>query len=72
MLKTVRNIRKLYNAKLLFISDDESVKDVIGNEFDDYFKELKIVDNMADSLSFISLGFISFYNSTFKYNKNPS
>ena len=25
---------------------------------------------MADSLSFISLGFISFYNSTFKYNKN--
>ncbi len=51
MLKTVKNIRKLYNAKLLFISDDESVKDVIGNEFDDYFKELKIVDNMADSLS---------------------
>ncbi|RXJ98409.1 DNA-binding response regulator [Arcobacter sp. CECT 8986] len=42
MLKTEKNIRKLYNAKLLVISSDESVKNTIENEFDDYFKELKL------------------------------
>ncbi len=42
MLKTVKNIRKLYNAKLLFVSSDEKINEVIGNEFDDYFKELKL------------------------------
>ena len=51
MLKTVKNIRKLYNAKLLFVSSDEKIKDSISSEFDDYFKELKIVTNIKDALS---------------------
>ncbi|RXJ84682.1 response regulator transcription factor [Arcobacter cloacae] len=51
MLKTVRNIRKLYNAKLLFISSDESVKHAIESEFDDYFKELKMTSTIEDALS---------------------
>jgi DNA-binding response OmpR family regulator len=51
MLKTVRNIRKLYNAKLLFISNDETINQTIENEFDDYFKELKIATNMDDALT---------------------
>ncbi len=51
MLKTVRNIRKLYNAKLLFISSDESIRKTIDSEFDDYFKELKIATTMDEALS---------------------
>lgn len=51
MLKTVRNIRKLYNAKLLFISSDLAVKQTIESEFDDYFKELKIATTMSEALS---------------------
>lgn len=51
MLKTVKNIRKLYNAKLLFVSSDEKINEAIGNEFDDYFKELKIASNLKDALS---------------------
>ena len=51
MLKTVKNIRKLYNAKLLFVSSDEKINEVIGNEFDDYFKELKVASNLKDALS---------------------
>ncbi len=50
MLKTVRNIRKLYNAKLLFISSDETIHETIENEFDDYFKELKIASNIKDAM----------------------
>ena len=50
MLKTVRNIRKLYNAKLLIISSDETIHDTIENEFDDYFKELKIATNINDAM----------------------
>ncbi len=50
MLKTVRNIRKLYNAKLLFISADENVHQTIENEFDEYFKELKIAKNLVDAI----------------------
>ncbi|MAD42435.1 MAG: DNA-binding response regulator [Arcobacter sp.] len=50
MLKTVRNIRKLYNAKLLFISSDETIHETIENEFDDYFKELKIASNINEAM----------------------
>mgnify|MGYP003387719306 CR=1 FL=1 len=50
MLKTVKNIRKLYNAKLLIISSDEKIHETIENEFDDYFKELKIASNMNDAM----------------------
>ena len=51
MLKTVRNIRKLYNAKLLFVTNDQSIIDTIQNEFDDYFKELKVASTLSDALS---------------------
>ena len=50
MLKTVKNIRKLYNAKLLIVSSDEKINESIGNEFDDYFKELKISTNIKDAI----------------------
>uniref|UniRef100_UPI004047245A response regulator transcription factor n=1 Tax=Aliarcobacter sp. TaxID=2321116 RepID=UPI004047245A len=50
MLKTVKNIRKLYNAKLLFISSDDSLNQSIGNEFDDYFKEFKIAKSLNEAL----------------------
>lgn len=50
MIKTVRNIRKLYNAKLLFISSDETIHNTIENDFDDYFKELKIATNISDAM----------------------
>ncbi|MDZ7819725.1 MAG: response regulator [Aliarcobacter sp.] len=51
MLKTVRNIRKLYNAKLLFVTSDESITQTMGSEFDDYFKELKVASTLSDALS---------------------
>lgn len=51
MLKTVKNIRKLYNAKLLFLSSDEKINEEIGREFDDYFKELKVASTLKDALA---------------------
>ena len=51
MLKTVRNIRKLYKAKLLFVTSDETITQTMGNEFDDYFKELKVASTLSDALS---------------------
>lgn len=51
MLKTVKNIRKLYNAKLLFVSSDDKIGEVIGKEIDDYFKELKVVSDLKEAVS---------------------
>lgn len=51
MLKTLKNIRKLYNAKLLFLSSDKEVKNTIENEFDEYFKELTLVSSLDDAIS---------------------
>jgi two-component system, OmpR family, response regulator len=51
MLKTVKNIRKLYNAKLLFVTNDQSIIDTIENEFDDYFKELKVTETLEEAIS---------------------
>lgn len=51
MLKTVRNIRKLYNAKLLFVTSDETMTKGIKSEFDEYFKELKVASSLEDALS---------------------
>ena len=51
MLKTVKNIRKLYNAKLLFVSSDDKIGEVIGKEIDDYFKELKVVSDLKEAIS---------------------
>lgn len=50
MLKTVKNIRKLYNAKLLFISNDVDTKKALEEEFDEYFKELKFITNNYDAV----------------------
>ncbi|MFV0562360.1 response regulator transcription factor [Malaciobacter mytili] len=54
MLKTEKNIRKLYNAKLLVISNDDNVKNTIENEFDDYFKELKLVKGSKEVVELAS------------------
>ena len=51
MLKTVKNIRKLYNAKLLFVSSDDKIGEVIGKEIGDYFKELKVVSDLKEAIS---------------------
>ena len=54
MLKTVKNIRKLYNAKLLFISSDLDTKKALEEEFDEYFKELKFITNNYDAVKLAS------------------
>ena len=53
MLKTLKNIRKLYNAKLLFVNNDAEVKITIENEFDEYFKELTLVKSTNEAISLI-------------------
>ncbi len=55
MIKTLKNIRKLYNAKLLFVSNDADVKSTIENEFDEYFKELTLVETSDEAISLISV-----------------
>ncbi len=55
MIKTLKNIRKLYNAKLLFVSNDADVKSTIENEFDEYFKELTLVESSDEAISLISV-----------------
>ena len=47
----MKNIRKWYNAKLLFLSSDEKINEEIGKEFDDYFKELKVASTLKDALA---------------------
>lgn len=54
MIKTLKNIRKLYNAKLLFVSNDDNVKNTIENEFDEYFKELTLVKSYDEAISLIN------------------
>jgi len=54
MLKTLKNIRKLYNAKLLFVSNDSEVKSTIESEFDDYFKELTLVESSNEAIALIN------------------
>lgn len=50
MIKTLKNIRKLYNAKLLFVSNDNSLRDTIEKEFDEYFKELSLVSSVNEAI----------------------
>jgi len=50
MLKTVKNIRKLYNAKLLVISNDMEIKNSFEAELDEYFKEIKILSNAKEAI----------------------
>ena len=53
MLKTLKNIRKLDNAKLLVISNDKEVKNTIEIKFDDYFKELKLVNDINEAIQLV-------------------
>ena len=50
MLKTVKNIRKLNNAKLLVISSDKEIKKSFENELDEYFKEIIILANAKEAI----------------------
>jgi len=50
MVKTFKNIRKLYNAKLLVVSSDTEVKSEVEDEFDGYFKELKLVTTLKQTI----------------------
>lgn len=54
MLKTLKNIRKLYNAKLLFVSSDAEVKNTIETKFDEYFKELTLVKSSSEAITLIN------------------
>jgi DNA-binding response OmpR family regulator len=54
MLRTIKNIRKLYNAKLLLISSDLDMKAQLEEELDDYFKELKFVTDANEALELAS------------------
>lgn len=51
MIKTLKNIRKLYNAKLLFVSSDTTLSNTIENEFDEYFKELTLVKSSEEAVN---------------------
>lgn len=53
MLKSVKNIRKLDNVKILFLSSDENIKNAVESEFDDYFKELKLVHGANEALTLL-------------------
>lgn len=50
MIKTLKNIRKLYNAKLLFVTNDNDLHNTIQNEFDEYFKELTLVSSSNEAV----------------------
>lgn len=50
MLKTLKNIRKLDNAKLLFISSDLKVKESLEEDLDDYFKEVHFIVNNKEAI----------------------
>ena len=50
MIKTLKNIRKLDNAKLLVVSSDLNVKKSLEEDLDNYFKEVSFVSNNKDAL----------------------
>ncbi len=45
MLRNLKNIRRLNNSEMLFVSADSDLRDEIEREFSDYFKELVVVDD---------------------------
>ena len=49
-MKTLKNIRKLNNAKVLLLGNSEDVKLSISKEFDEYFKELKFSTDVSEAL----------------------
>lgn len=54
MLKAIKNLRKLSNAKVLIISGDTSIQSDIEASFDGYFKKLIFSDNKNDALDKLS------------------
>ena len=46
----MKNIRKLYNTKVIFLSDDLSIKDSIKDEFVEAFKEVKFTSSYEEAL----------------------
>ncbi|PLY11436.1 MAG: DNA-binding response regulator [Arcobacter sp.] len=50
MIKTLKNIRKLDNAKLLVVSSDLEVKKSLEEDLDNYFREVSFVSNNKDAL----------------------
>lgn len=53
MLKSVKNIRKLNNVKMLFLSNDPEVKSTVDSDFDEYFKELKLVSSAVEAMKLL-------------------
>ena len=53
-MKTLKNIRKLHNAKVLLLGNNESVKLSISKEFDEYFKELRFSTDISEALMLLS------------------
>ena len=45
MLRTLRSIRKLNNAKIIVISSDNELNKSFSNDLDGYFNKLELVDN---------------------------
>ncbi|MFW2554832.1 response regulator transcription factor [Aliarcobacter butzleri] len=50
MSKIMKNIRKLYNTKIIFLSDDSSAKDSIKDDFVEHFKEVKFASSYEEAL----------------------
>jgi len=54
MIKTLKNIRKLDNAKLLVVSSDLNVKKSLEQDLDNYFKEVSFISNNKDALILVN------------------
>lgn len=50
MIKVIKNLRKLSNAKLLVISNDQETKKSIEKSFEGYFKKLNFVSGNDEAL----------------------
>ena len=51
MIKNIKNIRKLDNAKLLLVSSDDNVLNSLGSDFVNEFKDLTHVSNGKEAIS---------------------
>lgn len=50
MARIMKNIRKLDNTRLLFLSDDLSLQESTKDNFVEYFKEVKFISNYEEAL----------------------
>ncbi len=53
MFKSGKNIRKIDNVKILFLSNDENIKKEIEIDFAEFFKDFKLVKNASEALSLL-------------------